>query len=237
MFVDFHSAYFVLTIPFIVIWALLFIFSKNTRREQLLMSLLISPLGTISEFVFYFKDYWIPESILSFSIGPASILLEDFLFAFCIGGIGGVIYEVFFYKKISKLKRPIHKILELPAIVTISGLAAYLLFLFGVNSIFATSAGFVICALLIISQRRDLLLNSLLSGVAVMSVMFFSYIILYNSILNVEELARQGWLLYGTSLDIRIFNIPATEMVWGFAWGMVAGPMYEFWKGIRLIGE
>ena len=65
--------------------------------------------------------------------------------------------------------------------------------------------------------------------------MFVSYIILYNFVPNAEELVRQGWLLYDTPLgSFRLLNIPLTELVWGFTWGMMVGPIYEFAKGLGL---
>ena len=85
MIISFSSAYFILTIPFIIIWLLLFIFSKKTRKEQLIMSILFLPVGTLSEII-YFQDYWNPGSILFTQIGSIRILLEDFIFSFCIAG-------------------------------------------------------------------------------------------------------------------------------------------------------
>ena len=68
MIIDFKYAYFVLTIPFILIWVLLFIFSKKTRKEQLILSILLIPLGTIGE-IFYFQDYWQPAGLRGLSHG------------------------------------------------------------------------------------------------------------------------------------------------------------------------
>lgn len=234
MIIDFQYVYFALTIPFIAFWLLFFIFSKRTRKEQLIMSILFLPAGTIAELL-YFQDYWNPGSILSTTIGPIRILLEDFLFVFAIAGIGAVIYEIVFGKKLLKMRKSVNKIFAFSMIIVISVLASCLLFFIGINSIFATSVGFIIAALFFINQRTDLLINSLLSGVAVMFIMFISYFILFNVIMNTETMIRQGWLLYGTSLDFRIFGIPFTEMIWGFAWGMLLGPLYEFVKGVRTI--
>jgi hypothetical protein len=232
--VDFKYAYFVLVIPFLLVWLLLFIFSKDTRKEQLWMSLLLAPFGPVSELI-YFKDYWLPQSILSFNVGTFPVFVEDILFAFAIGGIGGIIYEALFRRHLLKLSRPVHYKIGLPMIVLLATAVALTLFFVGLNSIFATSAGFVVATGLVIAQRKDLLVDSLVSGLAVMLTMMLTYLILFNIVANTDDLFRQGWLLYDTPLDIRLFDsVPLTEMVWGFSWGLIAGPLYEFLKRLKV---
>lgn len=230
--VAFQYAYLLLTVPFIIVWAILFLFSKNTRKEQLIMSIISLPLGLIYEII-YFHDYWNPASILSFNIGGVRILFEDFLFSFAIIGIGVVIYEAIFGKRLAKLKDPTNKTIAISCIIVITVLVTLSLFFLDMNSIFATSLGFVVAALFIISQRRGLLINSLISGLAVMIIMFISYYIGFRLVANSEELIQQVWFLYGTPLGVRIWGIPVTEMVWGFATGMFFGPLYEFIKGVK----
>ncbi|MDP3764103.1 MAG: lycopene cyclase domain-containing protein [bacterium] len=227
MVLEFKYAYLVLTIPFIVIWVLFFIFSKRTRFEQLVMSFLLAPVGPISEML-YFIDYWKPESILFTNIGPVKIFFEDLLFCFLVGGIGSVIYEAIFRKHLRRIKKINYKTSLVAILITVS-VVSYLLFKIGVDSIFSTSIAAILGTVLIVSQRKDLLLDSIFSGVGVMCIMFLSYFLLSLLVLNVDELLRRGWLLYESGLDIRIIrNIPLTEMVWGFSWGMLIGPLYEF---------
>lgn len=228
------EAYLVLTIPFVVAWLLLYFLSKKTRREQLMMSLLILPTGTIGELI-YFKDYWLPQSVLSINILGVPILLEDLVFSFCIGGIGSVIYEALLRKHLKRIKR--YKsgyYINSKTIIIICGVISYLLYKFGLNSIFATSVGFVLAAIFILAQRHDLFFDSIFSGLAVMLIMFLSYFILFNTVGNDEELLNRIWLIYSSPLDLRIFGIPLTEMVWGFSWGMLAGPLYEFRKKMAI---
>jgi len=231
MAIDFKYAYFILIIPFAIIWALLFILSRHSRKEQLIMSLLFLPLGPVSE-LFYFQDYWNPASILSFDIGPVRVLLEDFLFSFFIAGIGAVIYEAIFAKRLLRTRKRLWNKFSNYLIALIAIFVSFILFAFGVNSIFYTSSGAIVAALLIVNKRKDLLANSLLSGVVVMFIMFISYFMLSELLVNTEEMLRRGWLLHGTPLDIRVLNIPFTEMIWGFAWGMLIGPLYEFLRGM-----
>ncbi len=55
---------------------------------------------------------------------------------------------------------------------------------------------------------------------------------LLNIVENADELIQQGWLIYKTPLDIRILDIPLTEIIWGFAWGALLGPFYKFINGL-----
>lgn len=231
MHIPINLGYFALTVPFAAVWIVLFLASKSTRREQLLMSIIAMPWGPISEIV-YFKDYWFPKSILSFSLFGHPVLIEDFIFAFAIGGIGAVIYEALFKKH--QARRAMHYSLSLLIIIVIGASSFVLLWQSGLNSIFASAIAFLILAFLIIVQRKDLLMDSIISGLAVMIVMFFSYFFLIKTFSNSEEFLQNVWFLYKTPLDIRILGIPLTEMIWGFSWGMLAGPLYEFWKRIKL---
>lgn len=226
--IPFRLAYLTLTTPFIVIWLALFLIRKDTRKEQLIMSCLVAIIGPISE-IFYFRDYWIPESILPIFVGKFPLMIEDVLFGFAIGGIAAVIYEILFRKKLSKLsKHSKHSVrfiyIALTFILTLLGLIG-----FGINSIYASTIGFVVCAIILILIRHDLFVNAIGSGLGVMIVMFLSYFFLFNILAsNTEELLKQGWLIHNSTLDMRIANIPLTEMAWGFAWGFLAGPLYEF---------
>lgn len=192
------------------------------------MSYLVAIIGPISE-IFYFKDYWMPESIFPIFLGKFPLMIEDLFFGFAIGGISAVIYEIAFRKKLSRVSVSSKYVVKtayvaLLFVIVLLGLLGY-----GINSIYASAVAFVASAMIVIFIRHDLFKNALFSGIGVMFVMFLSYLFLYGIFVsNAEELLKQGWLLHGSSLDTRAFGIPVTEMVWGFAWGFFAGPWYEF---------
>ena len=223
MIIAFRYAYLVLTIPFIVGWLLLFVLSKKTRKQQLIMSLLLILGGTISELL-YFQDYWKPASILFKNIGPIRILLEDFLFAFSAAGIGSVIYDAILRKEFVISART-NNIIAFLSVAIIAVSISFIMFILGINSIFATSIGMLVATLYILIQRKDLLPVSLLNGLFTACIMFIFYSILFNVVKNADELFRQGWLIYKTPLDIRILGIPLTEIIWGFVWGALLGPI------------
>ena len=196
-----------------------------------MMSLLFLPAGTISEII-YFKDYWNPASILSANIGPIHFLFEDFIFVFAITGIGVVIFNIIFKRLKYEPLKPVNGAFFFLLQVAIAGVMSFILFFFfGINSIFATSFGLLSSAILILILRKDLIFNSIMSGILMASLMFICYLLSFYLVVNTEDLFRQGWLIYGTPLDIRIFHAPLTEIIWGFASGMFIGPLYEFISG------
>ena len=93
MFNNLQYAFIIGNLLFLLVWIILFTIRPYLRKEMLIMSLIVAPMGPISE-IFYLRDYWQPEffnSMLS--------IIEELLFGFTIGGITAVIYEVFFAKK------------------------------------------------------------------------------------------------------------------------------------------
>ncbi|GEM_PF-481944 len=257
MLIDFKYVYLALASSIIFVWLLFFILSKGTRKEQIIMSLLFLPTGTIFE-MRYFEDYWIPGSVASFNLGPIRVLLEDFLYSFALTGIGTVIYHAILrvvkkaiaifkitglldlsYDSIfmgNKSLEPRNFLNGLLRFILVFAIVILLYFLVPrrINSIFAASSIFFMVALFIISRRRDLLLNSLLTGFGVMAVMFIGYFIGQLVVLNYDDILHQLWKFYHTPLDRRVLNVPATEMIWGFAYGLFVGPLYSFcWTLIK----
>ena len=209
---------------FLIVWLILFMLRKDLRKEMLLMSVLIAPLGPLSE-LFYLRDYWQPQIFTGWVIG-----IEDLLFAFSIGGIAGVAYEVFFGKRYAK--RHLHKRSYFMLGIVVFGVL-WMIFgnlVLGFNSIYVSTAGFLLIGLAMLVVRHDLLRDALISGLLVGVLMFIFYLLfipLHTGII------QEWWLLDNLS-GVLIFGVPLEELMWGFGWGFVAGPVYEFINGLRL---
>src|SRR6266699_1178859 len=129
-------AYSALILFFIAIWLVAFVLRAELRRALLLVSLVIAPLGPLSEF-WFLRDYWARETLSGAYIG-----VEDVLFSFFLGGVTFAIYKVVFWATLSK-KHPSFGYLPLyTAFITISFLLV-LTNLLGVNSILSSSLGFI----------------------------------------------------------------------------------------------
>lgn len=218
--------YLILTIPFLLVWLFIFYKRKDLRKELLTISAITALIGPLSEII-YFRDYWLPESVLAIYIGNFPFMIEDVLFGFAIGGIGAVIYEFLFHKnliKCSDCKKP-----NMFFIVILFILSLLILLLLGLNSIIASSVAFIITGVYVLFNRKDLLFNSIFSGILTSLTVFIIYLILFKLIFsNPIELFEKGWYLYKTNLGILFLGIPLTELIWAFCWGFLAGPLYEF---------
>ena len=207
------------------IWLLLFVRRKDLHKEMFIVSLLVGIVGPISE-LWYLKDYWRPETFMGWPIG-----IEDFLFGFFIGGISSVIYEELIGKKHSnRLNRTHHwSLFLIPVVGILLFVFNVLFFYFQINSIYASIITFFLLALIILYFRRDLIIDSLMSGFLTGFVMLGSYLIF----LSLFPEAIQRWWLLDNISRILVYGIPIEELMWAFGWGMIGGPAYEFFTGLN----
>jgi len=208
------------------IWLVLFFYRRDLRVDILTMSLICGTLGPISQ-IWYLKDYWSPQTFTGTIVG-----IEDFLFGFFIGGITSVIYKELFNKHISKPKSKRH---HWRLIFLFTAIAIFifniLFYIFSINSIYASIIVFLSMASMMYYFRRDLFIDGLASGIFTGITMFLSYLV-YLSIF--PEVISKWWFLHNIS-GILILGIPLEELVWAFSLGLVAGPAYEFFMGLRLL--
>jgi hypothetical protein len=71
--------------------------------------------------------------------------------------------------------------------------------------------------------------DALFSGLFVGGLMFIFYLV-FGTLF--DGIIQKWWLLKNIS-GILIFGAPLEELMWGFGWGFVAGPAYEFINGLR----
>lgn len=210
---------------FFPVWLFFFVRRKDLRREILIISLFVGICGPLSE-LWYLRDYWRPETFNGWPIG-----IEDFLFGFFIGGIASSIYEEFFgkytYKRIDRKYRWSWFI---PPVVA-SSLFVFniLIFVFGVNSIYASTVTFLAFVAFVLYLRHDLAVDSLISGLLLGLLMFLGYLIFLPIF---PEAIHRYWMLQNIS-GILIRGIPLEELLWAFGLGMAVGPMYEFFAGLK----
>lgn len=230
----FRYSYLVANLFFLFVWLLIFWRAKNLRRPMLIMSLLTASFGPISE-LWYFADYWKPETVL-----PLPVIggVEDLMFGFSIGGIGAFGYESLFVRGICKCEdKKLKKEWFLLVFFAIIGVSMIILNnLLGVNSVFASSIGMVVIAAIMLFLRPDLITNALGSAFFVAATMFVIYFLGQELFPSGHVWMERIWKLSGRPEGIIIFkHIPVTEMLWGLSWGLVWGPMYEFLVGARVI--
>jgi hypothetical protein len=94
--VNYQYSYLVMVIGFAIVWLTLYFLRKDTRKEMIVCSALISISGPALNFLFV-QDWWHPISIFD---GTQIAIIESLLAAFFIGGIASVPYEIWFKKRI-----------------------------------------------------------------------------------------------------------------------------------------
>lgn len=202
----------------------IFILRKDLRREMLVLSLLAGIMGPLSEH-FYLKDYWQPEYWF-----PSFLRIEDFLAGFFLGGIGAVGYELVWRKKhVCACELKTNWVLPILVLVSLS----LMLFLFhglGWNSIYASIVSLIVLAVILLVVRPELIKVALGSGLVLAGVMLIFYLI-YQQIYS--GIIQEWWRLENIS-GVLFWGIPLEELFWGFSWGLVAGPLYEFGAKVRL---
>jgi len=231
---NYKYAYLIANFFFLAVWLFIFWRVKNLRRPMLIMSLITASFGPISE-IWYFADYWKPEIALPLPIVGG---VEDLLFGFSIGGIGAFAYESLFVRGVCKcVEKKGKRELFLLIFFAIEGTAMIILNnLLGLNSIYASSIGMVVFAMIMLVLRPDLLIHAVGSAFLVAGTMFVIYFLGQEFFPKSHFWVERIWKLSGTEQGIVIFkHIPWTEMLWGLSWGLVWGPMYEFLVGARTI--
>lgn len=206
------------------IWLFLFVRRKDLRKEILLTSIIMGLLGPFSELL-YLRDYWHPETVGTYPFGP-----EGFLFGFLLSGIAVSIYEEVYGRhiyRVKKLQRPLFVLFFTVVFILI---VLPLVFWVKMNSIYATTIGLLVIATIVTFLRRDLVTDSLMSGLLTGLVMFLGYIVF---LFVFPEVVDRWWSLQNVS-GILVWGIPIEEMIWAFAVGATIGPIYEFLLGYKL---
>ena len=221
------------SIIFFIIWLALFLFSGETRREQLLMSvvgLVLSPgilLIAASDF----------RHNLSNTVGGVGI--EDFLFAFSFFGVAAVVYQALIGRHAHKLRGSRfemnhlgHWIAHLLLVLGLWAIATLLLIdVFALSSIQSLIVGGLLVGMYIIADRHDLTMNALLSGLFMAALIFIVEQIFFVRLF--PEDAATFWQLDSLSGFI-IGGIPLEEVMWAAVVGFTIGPLYEWLRGYQL---
>lgn len=218
MFVQLEYVYLFSLIPFLFIWLFLFFINKRTRKEMLLMSILIGLVSVASSYYWWTIDWWQPATITGTKVG-----IEDFIMGFTAGGIMVSIYEIIFRKKYIKRDRR-----KAPNFILIllflSNTTAFLIWGIGVTTFWASFISLILSSLIIFYFRKDLIINGLWSGI----LMLLISLILYFTIMFISpDWISQTYIYEGLS-GIHFLGIPIEELVFWFLAGVLWGPLYEF---------
>ncbi len=220
----YRYTYLWLGFSFLVVWLILFFWRKDVRKEMLIMSGIFAFPGFLADLA-YARDWWKPLTITETTLG-----VEGPLVGFAIGGIASVLYlEVFSKRLRAKRTKDDFSLYGLLGLVMVLFLGMF--FLLGINSFLTTIVSLGLPTLFIWQRRKDLIVNSLLSGILLLLVAVLVY--------TLVELLTPGWVqsfwYFQNVPNIVILNVPLDDIVWYLLAGMFIGPLYEWWKGKKTI--
>src|SRR3989339_897182 len=225
------SSFLYASLALFVVWAIVLFLSKNTRHEQVVMSVIGLVLAP-GAMAIAALDYH--------NVTVATIGIEDFLFSFCVFGIASVIYQFALGKHTKKLRG--RRILLshpathwLPPIIIALGIWAVLgvarAVALGLSSVQAAIVGGLLVGTYVIADRKDLMFDALLSGVFVAVLVFASEQLFFVRLF--PEAASQYWQA-GNLSGLVLAGIPLEELLWAGVVGFAIGPLYEYMRDVRL---
>lgn len=218
-------AYLFWNILLLIPWLILFILRKDLQKEMLTMGLLMAVFSIITAHFFWTKDWWRPVTITGGPIG-----FEDFILGFLTGGIGGVLYEEIFKRRLYKRSLGTHNFWAFYFIFQTLLILFVFSWIFHFTSFVASSIAIPAGVLILWFLRKDIIMSSLLNGCLMVLVMIPTYwIVIYAN----PDWIDKTWLFNFLS-NTRLLNIPIEELVFWFIFGAGVAPFYEYWQGLRL---
>jgi hypothetical protein len=217
---------------FLIIWLFLFVWRKDVRKTMLFISIPLGFMGPFLEYL-YVNDWWSPLTITGTLLG-----IEDFFFGFLIGGISAVIYEELFKKRIrerkfSKKIRDVNRIFFW--ITAAMGIIAFYFcyFIIGLNTFVITTSLLIILIAIMYVKRRDLIIDSLVSG--------FLLVVISSIVYIAVEIITPGWVYefwhFKFFPKVLFLGLPIDDIIFYFLFGAAVAPLYEYWQEGRLINK
>ena len=224
MIIPVQYAYLTLGLAYLAFWIALFLYRPDVRREMFISSTIAGILALVLE-PFFRADYWTPELFNGWTVG-----VEDFLYGFAIGGIASALYEEVFKKRFIRKKSHTYHwrfvfILYLASFVSLFVSRQ----LWGLNTMYATLGALAVAFFLIIFFRLDLVRDSIWTGILFTVITLFAYI---PTLILFPDFVSSFWHLQNLS-GAMLVGLPFEELLWAFMFGLVAGPFYEVWEGLR----
>lgn len=219
--ISYTYAYLVGTLLFGAVWLLFYCLRKDLRHQQLLMSIFVAPLAPITQVLWFYRDYWRPDYVLTLHIAGVPLGVEEVLFAFFIGGIGTVLYEVLFHRKYRAGKK---RLTEAVIIILVIAAFIYLLRIAGLNTVWASAFVLAGASCAIVFLDRDIRRDWIMSAILMFLLVVGFYLLWF---LFFPEAVSRFWIRGGLS-GIAFLKIPIEEIVWFVSWGAFAGVFYEY---------
>jgi len=227
------TPFLIASLALFLVWAVIFFLSSATRREQAIMSLVglvLSP-GAL---LLASNDYRAGgEAANTFGI-------ENLIFSFALFGIAAVAYQAVLGKRVAdfrgeryRISHPgLHWAAHLALVLGIWVFITLVLnLIFALGTIQSLIVGGLMIGTFMIADRRDLLLDALLSGLFIGILVFTTEQIFFARLF--PDAALMFWRVENLS-GIVLGGIPIEEILWAAVVGFAVGPFYEYIRRYRL---
>ena len=221
--------WFIWSLIILALWAVIYLFKKDSRKEMLKMSLITLPFGLTEPLSV--PEYWMPPSLFDLA-AKTRFDIESLIFSFAIGGIGVVLYNLIFkqtFQEITHTERNHRRhrlhiyILFVPAIVFL------ILALFtSLNHIYCGTIAMFLGGLATLYCRPDLKRKIWVGGI-LFTVLYFIY---FGSILPFYPQYVELYWNLDSLTHILVLGIPFEELLFAFTFGMYWSGLYEhiYWR-------
>jgi len=217
----------------LVVWGMLLIVSDRTRLEQLAMTalgLFLSPHA----FELISTDDRAGAS------DALAVGLPEFVFAGALFGTAAVFAHVMIPSLAAKWRGErirfshpaahwVAKLLIVAGVWMFVSLSASLVFAF--EALPAVTLGGLLVGIYVVADRKDLLMDALLTAVALAMLVFIVEQVFFARVF--PEAAAGFWEPANLS-GILLGGIPAEELLWAAIVGFTVGPLYEYVRHLRL---
>jgi len=207
-----------------IVWLSFFLLRKDLRHQQLFVSIFTAPLAPVTQILWFYKDYWRPEYVWTFTVLNVPLGVEEVLFAFFIGGIGSILYEVIFR---TDYKPGRWRFKETAYVVIFSGVFFGFLKTLDLNTVWASSIALVLSSLMIVYLDKNVRIDWVMSSVLMFALVMFTYLACFALF---PAIVSKFWLPSGLS-GINLLGVPVEEIIWFVSWAMYSGVAYEFMVG------
>lgn len=211
--------YLIACLPLLSVWIIFFLWRKDVRREMVFMSSIVGLVSVATAYYWWTIDWWHPATITGTRVG-----VEDFVMGFFSGGIMAVAYEVLLRRRLYVVKLQNHHMGGCAALLFLAFLTSWLFWGVGITSFYASTMALIATAVIIFWERRDLIVDGLLSGVFMTVIAASSYcVIQYISPTWIQQTYHWSALS-----GVLIRGVPIEEFIFWFLAGVLFGPFYEY---------
>jgi hypothetical protein len=217
-------AYAILCLPFVALWAFLYVRNPALRKHLFWMSALLGLAGPIAEF-WHTRDYWNPGYLVPVNLGPWRFGFEDYILTFTMAGIAMMLFERIIRTRgagiLPEWKWKTLLCLDMWGNAGIL-IMAFFIYVLHVNSIYALISSLTVASLVLFGKWKEWFLPAALSAAAYT----FGYWLIFRFYMMplFPGALKRAWNLEAL-WGVRLAGVPAEEVVWAFVLALFVGPI------------